>query len=274
VLKKGADQVERKQRAMSRTIPNEARELLQRGQQAQPVPISETQVMGLPEPAQRYLSYAQVGGKEPIRTVRLKQQGFMRMQPGQKWLPLVAEQYVTTTPPAFLWHCTVRPFPLVWISATDRFSDGHGSMRIKLLSVTPIGNARGPEMDQGELQRYLAEMVWYPTAWLLEAIEWQAIDAHAVKASMHASGVTAPVVLHVNEQGQLTRVTADRYKEEHGHHLLAPWSGQCNEYQEVEGMRIPTRIEISWHLASGEFPWFRCKISEIEYNQSGKVTKF
>ena len=54
--------------------------------------------------------------------------------------------------------------------------------------------------------------------------------------------------------------------------LLAPWSAQCNEYQEVEGMRIPTRIEITWHLASGEFTWFRVKITDIEYNQSGKVT--
>jgi hypothetical protein len=166
----------------------------------------------------------------------------------------------------------MRPFPFVWISATDRFSAGHGSMRIKLLSVIPMGDAHGPEMDQSELQRYLAETIWFPTAWLSDAIEWQAIDAHSVKAIMRASSVTAPVVLHVNEQGQPTHVTADRYKEEHGHYLLAPWSGQCFEYQEVEGMRIPTRIEITWHLASGDFTWFRCKITEIEYNQSGKVT--
>src|SRR5947209_13714780 len=67
-------------------------------------------------------------------------------------------------------------------------------------------------------------------------------------ATMHPPGVTGSVVLHVNEQGQLTHVTADRYKEEHRRYLLAPWSGQCSEYQEVEGMRIPTRI--AHHLAS------------------------
>jgi hypothetical protein len=246
--------------------------LLQHGQQAQSGLITQAQVLSLPEVMQRYLSYAQVVGKEPIRTVRLTQHGSMRTQPGQKWLPLVAEQYFTTTPPMFLWHATVRLFPFAWISATDRFSEDHGTMRIKLLSAIPMGNARGPEMDQSEMQRYLAEMIWFPTAWLSDAIEWQAIDAHSVKATMHASAVTAAVVLHVNEQGQLTQVTADRYKEEHGHYLLTPWSGQCNEYQEVDGMRIPTSIEITWHLASGDFTWFRCKITEIEYNQSGKVT--
>ena len=103
----------------------------------------------------------------------------------QKWMPVVAEQYFTTRPPAFLWYATMRPFPLVWISGVDRFSDSHGSMRIKPLSFIPLGDARGPEMAQGSALRYLAEIIWFPTAWLSDYIEWQAIDAHSVKAILH-----------------------------------------------------------------------------------------
>jgi hypothetical protein len=165
--------------------------------------------------------------------------------------------------------CHDAALSLVWISGIDRFSDGHGSMRIKPLSFIPLGDARGPEMDQGELQRYLLEMGWFPTAWLSEAI-----DAHSARATIHQQGVTASGVLHVNEQGQLTKLTAQRYREEHGHYQLAPWTAQSNEYQEVDGMRIPTRSEVTWHLASGDFTWFRFKITEIEYNQSGKVTRW
>ena len=258
---------------MNRTIHNEALALLQQSKQAQPILITDAQLTGLPEPVQRYLRYAGVVGKAPIRTVCLKQQGWMRQQPGQKWMPLDAEQYVTTKPPAFLWHCVMRPFPLVWVSATDQFSEGHGSMRIKLLSAIPLGNARGPEMDQGELQRYLLEMAWFPTGWLSDAIEWQALDTHSARATIHQQGVTASGVLHVNEQGQLTRLTAQRYREERGHYRLEPWTAQSNEYQEVEGMRIPTKSEVTWHPASGDFTWFRFKITEIEYDQSGKVTR-
>ncbi|MGH2494157.1 MAG: DUF6920 family protein [Ktedonobacteraceae bacterium] len=43
------------------------------------------------------------------------------------------------------------------------------------------------------------------------------------------------------------------------------------EQKEVDGICVPTRIEITWHLAAGEFTWFRCKITRIVYNQSGKV---
>ncbi len=259
---------------MRSTIRNQALELLQHGEQAPPVLITEAHLIGLPEPTQRYLSYAQVVGKETIRTVRLKQKGFMRQQPGQKWLPLVAEQYFTTNPPAFLWHGTIHPFPLVSMSATDRFSDGHGNMLIKLLSFVTLADARGPEMDQGALLRYLAEIAWFPTAWLSDDIQWQAIDAQSVKATIRHRSVTASAVLYVNEQGQLTHLTAERYMEEHGHYRLEPWSGQYKEYQEVSGMRIPTKVEVTWHLAAGDFTWFRVELTEIEYNQSGKVTRF
>ncbi len=259
---------------MIRTRHNDVLALLQQSKQTPPMLITDAHLTGLPEPVQRYLRYVGVVGKEPIRTVHLTQQGSMKQQPGQKWMPLVAQQYDTTNPPAFLWSCMMRPFPFAWISAMDQFTGGHGSMVIKLLSFITVGNAHGPEMDRGELQRYLAEMIWFPTAWFSAAIEWQAIDTYSVQATFRESGVTGSVVLHVNEHGQLTHVTADRYKEEHGRYLLAPWSAQCNEYQEVDGMRIPTSIEITWHLASGEFTWFRCKLTEIEYNQSGRITRF
>ena len=114
-------------------------------------------------------------------------------------------------PHAFLWHGTMRPFPFFWMTGTDRFSVGHGTMRIKLLSLLPLPLASGPKMDQGELQRYLGEIIWFPTAWFSNAIDWQAIDEHSVQATLHEAKVSGSIVLHMNEQGQLTLVTAQRY---------------------------------------------------------------
>jgi len=256
---------------MRGTMEKAVVELLENAEHTYSGPITQAQVLRLPEPIQRYLNYAQVVGKEPVHTIRLKQQGAMRTQPGQKWLPLHAEQYFTTMPPAFLWHCTMRPFPFAWITATDRFSGAHGAMTIKLLSLLQLGDERGPEVDQGELQRFLAEMIWFPTAWLSDAIEWVAIDAHSAQATLHSPGVTASVILHINEQGQPTLVTTDRYMSEHGQYRLVPWSGRAQDYREVDGMQIPASIEVTWHLASGEFTWFRVKLTEIEYNLSGTI---
>jgi hypothetical protein len=54
----------KKYKAMSSTIYNEAFKLLQQGEQAPPVLITDAHILGLPEPAQRYLRYAQVVGRD------------------------------------------------------------------------------------------------------------------------------------------------------------------------------------------------------------------
>ena len=121
---------------MNRAIQhNEGLTLIQHSEQAQFGPITEARIRGVPEPLQRYLRYAQVVNKAPISTVRLKQEGAMRIQPGKPWLPMVANQCFTTTSSGvpLARHDAILPF--VWVSATDQFSQNHGTMRIKLLSV-------------------------------------------------------------------------------------------------------------------------------------------
>src|SRR6185437_7734327 len=81
--------VGRRRREMSRTMHNAGIALLQRAEQAQPVHITEEHISSLPEIVQQYLRYTGVVGRESIRTVHLKQQGLMRLQPEQKWLPVV-----------------------------------------------------------------------------------------------------------------------------------------------------------------------------------------
>lgn len=244
----------------------EIRKLLREGQQGRPFVIMEEHLLGLPEPIRRYLQWAGVVGKEAIRTVRLKQKGFLRMKEGQKWLPLTAEQYFTTSPPGFVWHARVRPLPFLNISVTDRFVNSHGRLQAKLSSLISMADAKGPEVDQGELLRYLAEMIWFPTAWLSQYIEWKEIDEHSAQTILRHVSLTVAAVLHFDERGQVVQITAERYREEDGKFILRPWSGQVEDYREVGGMMIPMKAEVSWHLESGDFTCFRAEITEIEYN--------
>ena len=251
---------------MTRTVEREASELLARGQVAGGDAITEAQLAGLPEPVRRYLHYAQVIGKEPIRSVRLRQRGTMLREEGATWLPLVAEQYFTTNPPAFLWYGTLHPFPGIPVSATDTYAGGHGTMVIKALSIIPVGESHGPEMDQGELLRYLGEMAWFPTALLSECIRWEAIDAARAKATISVPGVTASGIFHVDELGRYTHFTAERYREEHKRPVLRPWTGRWDDYREIDGFRIPMKAEAAYTLDSGQFSYFRGEVTQIEYN--------
>lgn len=138
--------------------------------------IAESQLTGLPDVVQCYLRHARIIGKEPIRTVHLKQKGAMQMKPGGRWFPMVGEQRFTTDPPAFRWHGIIRLLPLISLSGTDMFRDGHGRFRIALFDRIPLVDGHSPEVVQADLLRYLAEIVWFPTAWLSDAIAWEGLD--------------------------------------------------------------------------------------------------
>ncbi len=64
-----------------------------------------------------------------------------------------------------------------------------------------------------------------------------------MQATLHEPGVTGSLVLHMNEQGQLTHVTARRYMGNQD--LLTAWSIQLDAYQEADEMRIPTEFEVT-----------------------------
>jgi uncharacterized protein DUF6544 len=251
---------------VARTIGKKAHELLARSQETGDGAVAEGQLAGLPDPVRRYLHYAQVVGKPPIRTVRLRQRGAMSMAMGSKWLPMTADQYFTTNPPAFLWYGTLHPFPLVSVSATDIYAGGHGTLNVKAWSLIPVAEAHGLETDLGELLRYLAEMVWFPTAFLAGYIRWDAIDAGSARATIVLPPVSVSGIFHMDEQGCCTHFTTERYRLEHKQQVLRPWIGRYDDYREMAGFRIPMRAEVAYTLDTGEFSYFRGEVTEIGYD--------
>jgi hypothetical protein len=192
----------------------------------------------------------------------------MSMAEGSKWLPMTADQYFTTNPPAFLWYGKLHPFPFVSVSATDLFTSGHGTLNVRALSLIPVAEAHGRETDQGELLRYLAEMVWFPTAFLARYIRWDAIDAGSARATISVHPVSVCGDFHIDEQGRCTHFTTERYRLEHKQQVLRPWTGRYHDYREMAGFRIPMKAEVAYTLETGEFSYFRGEVIEIGYDHS------
>lgn len=227
--------------------------------------ITEADIQHLPEPVQRYLRYTGIIGKERIHTVRLKQQGQIRMKPEDKWMPIEAEEYYTVDKPSFVWYGKAKIFPFLAMTARDKYIDGKGNMWIKLTPFITIANETGPGMDQGSLMRYFNEMMWFPTAFLHENITWETIDDTSVKATIHDHGHKESCTLYINEHGQLTNFVAKRYRED----TMDTWSTPLTKYGEFHGLRLPLEGEAVWHLESGDFSYIKLTITDIEYNVAG-----
>jgi hypothetical protein len=246
---------------MSSTIRNEALELLQQGQQAHPVLITEAHLLGLPEPVQRYLRYSQAVGKETIRTVRLKQIGKIRQSAQQPWMNLDAEEYYSVDPPGFLWVGTMRKGGLPLVRARDMYRDGKGNMQIKLATIFTIANATGEKMDQGSMMRYLNEMMWFPTAFLGPNVSFEPVDRTSAKVTLTDLGKKVTATMYFDDEGRPTDFVAPRYREE-----LETWSTPITEYGEYEGLKLPVKGKAVWKLKEGDLEYIDVVISALEYN--------
>jgi hypothetical protein len=219
--------------AFDRKVADEVEKLFKKSKEISPEVVSLADIEGLPQPVQRYLRYAQIIGTEKIRTLRLKQKGFFRQKEDQGWMPLNAEQYYTTDPPGFIWNGNLRPLRLSLIKGRDEFYEGKGNMLIKFLPFIKIADASGYEIDQGTLLRYLNEIMWFPTAYLNDYIEWEPIDSSSAKATISVEGLTASAILYFNEKGEMTNFVAERYMTVDDEFSLETWPTPIGEYKEI-----------------------------------------
>jgi len=270
----GASIVSSGQWNFDRHFHSDAKALLAAGTGKENNIITPEMVQALPTPVSNWLSRAGVIGKEMVHTVRLKQHGFMRLNDGNgQWTEMFAEQYFNVDEPSFIWKVQMNMMRFLPVSGRDEFINGHGSMQIKLLSLVNIVNDADEKIDQGSLQRWLAEISWFPQAALMPYVHWESINAHAARARLNWKGVKAVVDFYFDGNDRVITCLADRYKGGGNNALLEKWVIVCNTHRQINGITIPTRAEVSWKLKTGDFNWCNLEITSIEYNESAIYSK-
>lgn len=222
---------------------------------------------GLPPVVQKWMEQSQVVGKERIVAVRLKQKASMRIKEGGPWMPAGVQEYFRVDDPGFIWKARVNMAPLLYFAGKDKYEEGRGHMLIKFLSLVKVADARGKEIDQGAMLRYLAETVWFPSAVLSNYIKWEEVDANSARATMTYGGVTASGLFTFNQKGEVVNFVARRYGDFNGRYLMKTWVINIREHKEFNGIKIPAAGEVIWKLETGDYNWYQFEIEDIEYNK-------
>ena len=212
--------------------------------------VDFSKLESLPAPVQRYFRHVLTDGQTYINQVTINQSGVLRTSTDKnKWLTFSAQHNVYPPSKSFEWNARVTLFPALWISIRDRYLDGVGSGQIKLFSIIPVASDGGHmEINSGELHRYLAEGVWYPTALLPESgVTWTEIDDEKALASITVNNITVALEFTFNDTGEVVAVYTDaRYGQFEGGYQLKPWEGHFKDYHEVNGMKVPKYGEVGW----------------------------
>lgn len=221
----------------------------------------------LPAPVQRYLDYCNATESEEATFLQMKHKGSFRTDPGQKWMPIVGEEYFTVNRPGFIWFAKLKPAPFFWIQARDRYVKGEGRMTIKLWSTFTMADPKGDELDVSALIRFLLEMPLFPKAFLSATyIIWESIDNSTARAYIQDGELKASGIFHFNDRDELIFAeTNDRYREQNGKFIKQKWTARYDNYQEMNGIRIPTETIVAWDDGE-EFQYARFIITDVKYD--------
>jgi len=196
------------------------------------------EVAGLPAPVVRWFGFALRPGQPLIRTAHIRQEGSFARKRGV-WCRFRARESFTVLPPAFSWDARIRMSPLVSVRVRDSYRNGEGVTLAKMAGIITLANQRGtPEIASASLLRYLAETPWLPTALLpCAGVAWDALDDTSARATLVDAGITVSMDVRFGTEGQITSVSARRYRDEGGRFVLIPWKAEFRDWVRVDGMR-------------------------------------
>ena len=221
---------------------------------------------GLPAPVQRFFRTVLKDGQAIVAAVKLSQKGqFNLNELEDKWSPFTATQLVTTQRLGFDWDARIQMAPGLKAFVHDTYLLGEGSLHASLLGLFTVAKMSGaPENNQGELLRFFAEALWYPTALLpSQGVHWEAIDDNSARATVTDSATTASAVFQFNAEGTIATFRADaRYRDKF---TAMPWGGKFWDYAVRDGMLIPLEGEVGWEYPEGMRLYFKGKTTEISY---------
>lgn len=238
-----------------------------------PPPLTEADLAPLPEPVQRYLRVTGTVGRPRVRDFRARWRGRIRAGPQEPWMEFTAEQHNFLDGPArfFLMKARRGGLPL---DVLHVFRDGSASMRVRLLSLVSVVDARGPEMTRAETVTLLNDLCILAPAGLIDpAIEWEAIDRYSARARYTVGPNTIGAVLSFNETGELEDFVSDdrlAAAPDGARFTRQRWSTPVADYRSFGPRRIATRGEGRWDPPDGEeFVYLDGRVIDLQVNVSG-----
>lgn len=231
-------------------------------------PFRAAEVEGLPPAARRYFTHAIAEGTPRASAVRLSMRGEIRLK--DEWEPFEAEQVIRAHR-GFVWRATVR-MKGISVKGSDRFVDGRGAVRWKLLGIIPVARAEGPEIARSAAGRAQIEGIWLPSALLEESLDWERVDATHAAARVRVGDHASRVELSVDDAGRLRAASMLRWGTPGGVDApqeQAPFGCVVEDEGTFDGVTIPTLLRVGWYFGTerfeGEGVFFRCEVERAEF---------
>jgi hypothetical protein len=149
------------------------------------------------------------------------------------------------------------------VTVTDAYEAGHGRLVLRK-GPLPLKQLEGPDVDKGELQRYLGYIGYCPPMLVNNpSLDFSAIGPRTLRVSDRRDHTGASVDLDLDDAGSPMLTRAVRPMTVGKRIIPTLWSASGSEPQEREGLRVWRRMEAAWHPVEGEFTYVRIELTSF-----------
>jgi hypothetical protein len=200
----------------------------------------------LPAPVGRWLRRTIAPGAPLRRSVELTMHGEIRIG---RWVPFVAAQ-VLSAGSGYVWAAEAGRWPLS-IRGYDRFSDGTGEMRWRLLGLLPVMSARDADVTRSAAGRLAGETMLLPAAALDPALTWRPVDDLRATADVDAGGYVHHVTVTVDDEGRLRSVSLPRWGDpDRSGYAERSFVVDFDGEDTFDGYTVPIGVQAGWDSGS------------------------
>ncbi|GJM62610.1 DUF6920 family protein [Persicobacter diffluens] len=230
-----------------------------------PQPTEFTGLQSLPFAVSQWLHQAMPDINRPIQSIKMRQQLKMMLHPGQKkWDDAHAYYAAQTHPPAFNWRAELRLFSILKITTLNHFENGRGNARLYCSPGLCMENEKGRKIDESSMQRFLGEMVWYPSFACSPWVQWEELSYKVARAYFEYGGLQVYGDFYFSDNWLPEKFITRRYYGK-SNEKRSLWMTKLHHYQKHQGVLIPEGVKVYWDLGDELWYWLKIKPEEIEY---------
>lgn len=215
-----------------------------------------------PEPVARHLRWACPGAEAP-RALECWHVGNLRLAPGGRPLPLRSVLHLSPSEPSYRWSARVLVAPLCWLEVDDRLERGTGRTTVRLWGLIPLVTSAGAAVDQGNLVRYLSELLLSPSALNHPSLTWTRVGRLA-RATLVDRGMPVSLTFEGDDTGRLSRLRGHRVRTDaRGGASIVGWTMEPRRYEAFAGCELPTSVTWTWELPDGDFTYGALQLTRV-----------